>query len=315
VHLVIENDENRACYLRRDEPSKSRWYDAQWNEDFHHVMHTLASGEIAGYYVDYRENTIEHFGKSLTKGFSYMGEWSGYRGRNRGEDSKGLHATAFVAFLQNHDQVGNRPMGDRITAIADRCAVRAMTEIFLLSPQPPLLFMGQEYAVDKPFPFFCDLSPELGPVVAEGRRRHFEEAPYFKELYDLDLMPDPADEETFQSAIIDLSQLNEPEHREWHALHKRLFDIRRKYIWPRIKGVTVDDAWYKVIGPKCILAGWRLNDGSGLTLLANLGPDNAPCIEVPDGVTVYTTSDNTLEEARRGVLPPWSVAWLLKGSE
>src|SRR5207237_260261 len=129
-------------------------------------------GERQGYYGDYAELPAEHLGRALATGFAYQGEPSPYRqGKWRGEPSGHLPATAFVAFLQNHDQIGNRPFGDRIAALAPEPLVHAAAAIVLLSPQLPLLFMGEEWGSLRPFLFFCDFAPPLGEAVRQGRRR------------------------------------------------------------------------------------------------------------------------------------------------
>ena len=161
VHLVLENDDNASSYLERDECGRARRYQAQWNDDIHHTLHLLLTGESTGYYQDYADRPIEHLGRCLSEGFAFQGECSPYRdGRRRGEPSHHLPPTTFVNFLQNHDQVGNRAFGERITELATAESVRAAMAILLLAPSPPLLFMGQEWGSRRPFAFFCDLEPD-----------------------------------------------------------------------------------------------------------------------------------------------------------
>jgi len=125
------------------------------------------------------------------EGFAYQGQWSAYRGRTRGEPSAGLPPTSFVGFLQNHDQVGNRAFGERLTALAPPEAVRAATAVLLLAPSIPLLFMGQEWAAPEPFLFFADLGKDLAPLVSEGRRREFERFPEFAQAESREQIPIP----------------------------------------------------------------------------------------------------------------------------
>ncbi|MHB8173051.1 MAG: malto-oligosyltrehalose trehalohydrolase [Nitrospirota bacterium] len=338
-HLVMENDDNPVEYLRRDESGRPKAYNAMWDEDLHHCLHVLTTGETGGYYQDYRQRPVYFLARSLTEGYAYQGEWSDYRKKNRGSPTEGLHSTSFIVFIQNHDQVGNRPMGDRIHKIAKPKAVRAMTEIFLLSPAPPLIFMGQEYASESPFPFFSDLSPELAPAVYEGRLRHFSEKLMFNERYNLDEMPDPFDEKTFRMAKLDYERLPEPGPAFWHKLYKDLIEIRRKEIVPRLKGVKVDGAGFEMQGDSAFKAWWTLNDGNILTLAANLGDDASDCPELPDYPPLYKT-DNSLipgvgaqfhcargrdeshpcKESRAGGLKhahrlsPWTVIWFIGAS-
>src|SRR6202008_3331251 len=135
-------------------------------------LHVAASGESKAYYADYSGDT-EKLGRALAEGFAFQGEMMAYRGRSRGEPSVALPPTAFVAFIQNHDQVGNRAFGDRLTDFASAEAVRAISAAYLLLPQIPMLFMGEEWAAAQPFPFFCDVGPDLADAVRNGRRDEF----------------------------------------------------------------------------------------------------------------------------------------------
>src|SRR5438105_1656400 len=195
VHLVLENDRNEARRLGRD-------YAAQWNDDLHHALHVLLTGETRGYYGDYAECPIEQLGRALATGFAYQGEPSEHRhGHPRGEPSAHLPATAFVSFLQNHDQIGNTPFGTRIGANAPEELVHAAAAIVLLSPQIPLLFMGEEWASRRPFPFFCDFAPPLDEAVRQGRRREFAHFPEFADPDAQQLIPDPTAAATFAAAL------------------------------------------------------------------------------------------------------------------
>ncbi|MBY0396522.1 MAG: malto-oligosyltrehalose trehalohydrolase, partial [Thermoleophilia bacterium] len=202
VHLVLENDDNAARFLERD-GTGPRWFTAQWNDDLHHALHAAASGEAGGYYADYAGDPAK-LARALAEGFAFPGDPSAYRaGEPRGEPSAHLPATAFVGFLQNHDQIGNRALGERITAIAPPEAVRAATAISLLGPQIPLLFMGEEWAAPQPFPFFADFGGDLADAVRDGRRAEFAGFPAFQDPASRDRIPDPAAEATVRSATLD----------------------------------------------------------------------------------------------------------------
>ncbi len=164
IHLLLENEHNQARLLVRTRQQAIRLYDAQWNDDVHHVLHAAATGETEGYYADYAART-SLLGRALAEGFAFQGEHMAYRGSARGEPSSQLPPAAFVAFLQNHDQVGNRAFGERISMLATAPAVRAATAIYLLLPQIPMLFMGEEWHTRQPFLFFCDFGAELGQAV------------------------------------------------------------------------------------------------------------------------------------------------------
>ncbi len=166
VHLVLENERNEASHLRCD-------IDAQWNDDGHHAFHVLLTGEDGGYYEDYAEAGAAALARVMREGFFFQGRMSQHRGKPRGTPSADLPPEAFVLFLQNHDQVGNRAFGERLTTLADPAALEAAIAAQLLCPQIPMLFMGEEMASPTPFLFFTDHAPELGRLVREGRRREF----------------------------------------------------------------------------------------------------------------------------------------------
>ncbi len=160
VHLVLENDDNRASLLRQG-------YDAQWNDDGHHALHVLLTGENDGYYQDYPE-PLRCLARCLAEGFVYQGE-ANRHGRPRGEPSADLAPDAFVLFLQNHDQVGNRAFGERLSVLAEPQTLRLAIALQLLAPMIPLLFMGEECAAREPFLYFTDHQGELADAVREGR--------------------------------------------------------------------------------------------------------------------------------------------------
>src|SRR5215216_2105338 len=162
IHLLLENDANCARLLDPVADPPDGHYRAQWNDDYHHAWHVLLTGETTGYYRDYVDEPHRHVARILSSGFAYQGEPSRHRqGMPRGEPSGDLPPGAFVNFLQNHDQIGNRPLGDRLTSLASAAAIEAALAVTLLLPMPPLLFMGEEWGAREPFPFFCDFSGDL----------------------------------------------------------------------------------------------------------------------------------------------------------
>ena len=179
LHLILENDKNQARLLDRNGDGEARRYTAQWNDDMHHVLHTAGTHETMGYYGDYEGDSYK-LGRALAEGFAFQGEFAKSSGKDRGEKCRYLPPDAFVSFIQNHDQIGNRAFGERVNALASREAVRAMAAIYLLLPQIPMLFMGEEWAASQPFPYFCDFDGELGDKVREGRRKEFAAFPAFK---------------------------------------------------------------------------------------------------------------------------------------
>ena len=304
VHLVLENESNAASYMR------SGLYRAQWNDDFHNSFHVALTGESSGYYGGYSDVPIKQLARCLGEGFAYQGEPSQYRdGKKRGEPSADLTPTSFVSFLQNHDQIGNRAFGERITALAPPETVRAAAAIYLLSPQIPMLFMGEEWAAEEPFLFFCDFEEDLAPLVTEGRREEFASFPEFADPETREKIPDPGHGETFERSVLDWTGAGE--HENWLEFYKELLRLRREEIIPRLKGVPAGGSWGRVVGGEGLRAQWRLGDDSILTLLANLGEDPLPEFNEANGRLLYAT-EGVMENERE--LPAWSVAWYLEES-
>ena len=299
LHLVLENDDNTASLLDPlEEPPQGR-YRAQWNDDYHHAWHTLLTCERGGYYQDYVERPLDHITRVLSSGFSYQGEASAYRGgRARGEPSEKLSPLAFVNFLQNHDQIGNRPLGDRLSMLSDPAPLTAALAITLLAPMPPLLFMGEEWGSRRPFPFFCDFTGELANAVRQGRRRGFAQS--YAQFSDQP--PDPLALATFRSAVLDWDEREQPQARKRLALVRELLAIRRREIVPRLAGVRFGSAHRD---GSVIAAQWRLGDGSTLALTTNLSGEATQAPRpAAEGRALWA-------DTASGELPPWSVAWTI----
>jgi malto-oligosyltrehalose trehalohydrolase len=294
--LVIENEHNEARYLERDPRGRPLYFDAQWNDDIHHVMHVLATGERQSYYRDYADDTVAKLGRALAEGFVYQGETSPMRGSARGTRSARLPPTAFIAFLQNHDQIGNRLHGDRIDTLADPAALDAMTRILLLQPQPPLLFMGEEWAASTPWPYFAHMNDELAAAIREARKKEHG----FSEGEQPVL--DPCGEESFLAAKLDWNELRQPTHAARLALYRRLLALRAHEITPRLPGTQGGLATYRVEG-SVLRVEWRLGDGSTLLLLANCSNQAAARGAPLEGRVIEGEAGETLA--------PWSVVFAL----
>jgi malto-oligosyltrehalose trehalohydrolase len=308
VHLILENEENQVRWLERNGVMRPRWYTAQWNDDLHHVLHTAVSGEASGYYAAYRGEPLK-LGRALAEGFAFQGEVMAYRGRRRGEPSRHLPPTAFVAFLQNHDQIGNRALGDRLAASVPRPALRAAAAIYLLSPQVPMLFMGEEWSALEPFPFFCDFGPELAQAVRDGRRQEFAKFPEFRDAVRRERIPDPQADETFASAKLRWVELVAPEHRESLEWYQRILAIRREAVLPLLRDIrSAGD--FAVVSNGAVSVRWQVGTSAELRLDANLAA--VPASGFPSAGSRLLWQEGAVDGAD-GTFQPWTVVWSCEG--
>ena len=225
---------------------------------------------------------------------------------------EGLPLTAFVSFLQNHDQIGNRAFGERIINIADCRAVHAATAILLLAPSPPLLFMGEEFGAETPFLFFCDFKKDLAAAVTEGRRNEFSHFARFAEPAKRERIPDPNATRTFEASRLDWSVIAEPRHQEWLRLYRNLLKLRSQHIVPRLSMTCAVNANYEVIGDRGLSACWRFPNDSELILMANLGPNSLSGLTPPASQVLYASDEVVASTLKAGTLLPWSVVWFLQ---
>lgn len=264
VHVVLENHHNEARRLGR----KGRTMVAQWNDDFHHPLHILLTGERDGYYRNYAERTIEHVGRVLAEGFAYQGEVYQTDGHARGERSASLPPTAFVSFIQNHDQIGNRAFGERLTQLAPPEKLRAGLAVLLLAPQIPMLFMGEEYGAAQPFLYFCNYEGDLAKAIREGRRNEFASFGAFSDEQRREQIPDPNAESTYLTSQLDPEDLAGASHREWLAHTQELLSVRATKLVPVIPEIVVGAARYSV-DDEMLTVTWPLNGGRALVMQAN----------------------------------------------
>jgi malto-oligosyltrehalose trehalohydrolase len=312
VHLVLENDRNEARRLVRDAQGRPRQYTAQWNDDLHHTLHGILTGERDGYYGDFADAPLARLGRCLTEGFAYQGEPSPFRANApRGEPSAQLPPAAFVAFLQNHDQVGNRAFGERLHVLCDAAALRAALAIVLLAPSPPLLFMGEEFGAATPFLYFCDVEPALAAEVAHGRRREFSRFARFADPRTAATIPDPTREETFIASKLAWASPTHPVHAAWLAFYRKLLALRVRQIVPLIARLaSAGRTWHHDdSGP--LVVRWPLADGRVLALYTNLRNEGCRWCEAPqsDAGRIYAQPDDA---GRDDGLPPWAVLWRLE---
>jgi maltooligosyltrehalose trehalohydrolase len=270
------------------------------------VLHTAATLESHSYYQDYVGNT-EMLGRAMAEGFAFQGQRMESIERERGEPSAQLPPVAFVAFMQNHDQIGNRAFGDRISAIATSETVQAIAAAYLLLPQIPMLFMGEEWGTRRPFSFFCDFPGELGLLVRKGRREEFSALPEFQDPEQRERIPDPGADETFNSSKLAWNELGQSEHSTCLDWYKRILQVRREQIVPLVGQIGPHAGNFNVLGPGAVRVCWTVNEKLQLTLTANLSEETLEGVFSMKGRTVWT--EGPLLENRMG---PWSLRWALE---
>ncbi|MDP9095897.1 MAG: malto-oligosyltrehalose trehalohydrolase, partial [Pseudomonadota bacterium] len=301
LHLTLENDNNDARWLERGADGRALRYDAQWNDDFHHVMRVLLAGRVDGYYRDYATEPLDRLGRALAEGFSYQGDDASIHrpGLRRGTASAHLPPVAFVNFLQNHDQVGNTPFGQRLAALASPAALRLGAAVLLLGPAVPMLFMGEEWAAAEPFDFFCDYPEPLASVVREGRQAEFAHLPEFADAEQIAKLADPNAKGTRDACVLDWQAPGRAPHAGWLEFHTALLATRRERVMPLLPKIGGGAGRYLRVGATALAVHWQLSDGRVLTLAANFG--DKPAVWATAGERLFT-----LGEAGDG-LAPWGL--------
>ncbi len=297
LHLVVEDEDNEPYRLRRRGRAPVH-YTAQWNDDVHHVLHVAATGERAGYYAAYQDDG-ELLGKALAEGFAYQGQVMPYRDRPRGAPSASLPPGAFVAFIQNHDQIGNRAFGERLSKLARPEAMRALAAIYLLLPQTPMIFMGEEWGAEQPFLFFCDFEGDFADAVRQGRRAEFARFPEFADPATRAKIPDPVGESTFLASKLDWSRMDEGRLAHYRALLR----MRRRCIAPLLAHIQ-SGGRAVIFGPDAIRVRWQARERI-LILDANLCGRRSDF--PPARGRIFWSEGETA-----GALGPWAVRWSLE---
>jgi maltooligosyltrehalose trehalohydrolase len=297
VWLTLENEFNQASLLEQG-------FDAQWNDDGHNALHVLLTGETDAYYADFAHQPTEKLARCLSQGFVYQGHATRH-GTPRGESSGHLPPSAFVLFLQNHDQIGNRALGERLHHLTSVQALHAATVLLLLSPMIPLMFMGDEGAVSEPFLFFTSHHGELAEAVREGRRSEFADFSAFADPHKRALIPDPNAVQTFHASRPDLAQADTATQQ----LYRRLLEIRQREIIPRLPGAEALGA--EVLAEGALSACWRLGDGSLLQIDLNLSAQ--PVVHSSQGLApedqtrlLFEYPQEAFSLLQQGTLAPYS---------
>jgi maltooligosyltrehalose trehalohydrolase len=293
IHLILENEDNVPSRLTR-QTDKADLYSAQWNDDIHHVLHVAATHESSGYYAAY--GSTELLGKAIAEGFAYQGQMMPYRNAPRGGPSAQLPPDAFVSFIQNHDQIGNRAFGERLGSLAPQDVIRALASVYLLAPQIPMLFMGEEWGATSPFLFFCDFTGELAEAVRKGRREEFSRFPEFTDPERVAKIPDPCAESTFLASKLDWTRVDGTHL----AYYRDLLKIRREIVQPLLPSIR-HGGEALMVGDQALRVTWRAGERR-LGLDANLS-SNAVAFPKSDVQPFWSCGDAGASFA------PWTVRW------
>jgi maltooligosyltrehalose trehalohydrolase len=277
--------------------------EATWNDDLHHALHCILTGETAGYYADF--GTIADLAKALREVYVYDGRFSKYRGRRHGRPALDTTAHNFVTFSQNHDQVGNRAAGERLSHLAGLNAAKVAAMITLIAPTVPLLFMGEEWAASAPFQYFTDhADPELGAAVTRGRTHEFESFGWAPQD-----VPDPQAYETFARSRLDWDEMQREPHASMLDLHRRLIALRKSeadLTDPDLSHVEVQFDEHER---------WLTLGRGSITLAVNFAGE-ARAVPLPSTASalLLATEEDTISEGGQIQLPPLSAAILKSGA-
>jgi maltooligosyltrehalose trehalohydrolase len=295
--LIAESDLNDPRIVKAEEAG-GYGLDAQWSDDFHHALFSVISGEREGYYADF--GTLADLAKSLRCVFVYDGNYSEYRGRNHGRQVVGLSGHRFVGFVQNHDQIGNRAKGERVSHEAGVGRAKIAAALVLTAPFVPMLFQGEEFGASTPFLYFTDYDdPELGRLISEGRKKEFVAFGWSPEE-----IPDPQSEETFTRSRLKWSELSDEPHASLLQWHKDLIALRRSRS-------ELSDGNLNAVGVQFDeRAQWLVLERGALRIVCNLGREPVE-VEIGSGAQVLLASDESISLSGTNIkLGPDSVAVL-----
>ncbi|NMG37833.1 malto-oligosyltrehalose trehalohydrolase [Chelativorans sp. ZYF759] len=267
IHLTTEDNRNITRLHERGADGEVVLHTGEWNDDMHNVLHVIATGEVDGYYADFADDVWAKLGRALAEGFAYQGDVSPHVGKARGTPSAHLPPTAFIDFLQNHDQTGNRALGERLTRLADPRTLELMSAMLLLSPHIPLLFMGEEHGDEQPFFFFTDFQGDLARAVRDGRRREF--ASFASFAGSEEEIPDPNDPQTFMSSRPDWSTGSTDTGRRFLARTRQLLSLRHERIVPLLRQAAPAAGKVLMAEDGAVAVDWRFGSAT-LSLRVNL---------------------------------------------
>jgi maltooligosyltrehalose trehalohydrolase len=297
IHLMLENEANQSHLLDRTE-GRTELYDAQWGDDFHNALHVLLTGENEGYYHAFADKPLEHLARSLAEGFAYQGEVFPLHQQPRGRPSAHLPPEATIFFAQNHDQVGNRALGERLAKLVNQEKLKQTMVLLLLNPHIPMLFMGEEWAAQTPFFFFADWEGEAANLTREGRRKEFAHFKAFSSPELREKIPDPCDETTFVASKLDWRSLEcSKDSSEFRSLTAELLSIRREKIVPLLHDGFVRSK-AELLGTPGSQSGsinvqWWTAKGEVLQIVTNFSTQSLPLPPLVTGETLWGTEQGS----------------------
>lgn len=304
LHLILENHDNQSRRLR----APGRLSKAQWNDDLHHIAHVLLTAEADGYYANYADAPLARLARSLAEGFAYQGEAYGADREPRGERSTDLPPSAFIDFLQNHDQIGNRACGERLIELADAERLRASYALLLLSPHVPMVFMGEEYGARQPFLYFCDYEGELAAAITNGRRAEFSQFAAFSSEAARASIPDPNDVQTFERSRLQWQERTQGDHKEWLDYTTTLLRLRAEHVAPLIPSLSVAAARHSV-REDVVRVAWPAPTAT-LHLEANCGAQKRTS-SLGSGALIHSSNVAFI----RNEIAPWEVRWWISSRQ
>ncbi len=294
VHAAAQDLERRIFIIAEDErnernlvlPARQRGngFDAVWSDDFHHHLRHRLAGDSDGYYRDF-DGTTESIATTIDKGWYFSGQFAGYSGHRRGTTPEGLTRESRVFCIQNHDQIGNRAFGERLSTQVSRAAYYAASALLLLAPEIPLLFMGQEWAAPEPFLYFTDHKEQLGRLVTEGRRKEFEHFAAFTNEAQREKIPDPQANSTLLRSKLDWALRDAPGHINCLHWYRQLLQIRKCLL------ARAEFHSSTALNEKIIQVRWTLHSGQFCAVVALDGPTDAENVAWI-GKTVLSNSED-----------------------
>ncbi len=288
IHLTTEDCRNVTFLHPRGKDGSVPLFTSEWNDDFHNAVHVFATGETHAYYQDFAKSPEKLVARILTEGFAYQGEVSPQSGEKRGVPSTGQPPAAFVDFIQNHDQVGNRAQGERLLSLAGIDRTKILLATLLLSPHIPLMFMGEEYGETNPFLFFTDFHGDLAKAVRDGRAREFKG----HAGHEGDTVPDPNAKTTFERSRLDWDKLGSPRGRDWLDFTKTLLKLRREIVVPLLGSARGGTGEVLATEEGLLAVSWSFPSGR-LAIALNISEDGHPLPDMPGkAIFAYPPKDH-----------------------